>query len=66
MVSAGEEGGRRKGEETEVVVRVFVVDADAMLDGHGQRDGLCHGRQTLGDQLWLRHEAGPERLHAEQ
>ena len=35
-----------------------------MVTGSGH--GLCHGRQTLGNQLWLMHEAGRERLHAEQ
>src|SRR5471032_234052 len=48
------------------VVAGDVVDADAVLDGDVDGDGVAHGLDAVGHQLRLGHQAGAERalLHA--
>ena len=48
------------GQLVERLFRVLVVDADAALDGHRDRNHLAHRRNAFGDQFRLAHQAGAE------
>ena len=42
---------------TNKVVAFYLVNANAVLDGHGHRHHINHGLNAIGYQLWFVHEA---------
>ena len=52
--------GHRAHEVAHEAVLVMIVDADAMLDGDIDRDGVAHRLDAVRHQRRLRHQAGAE------
>jgi hypothetical protein len=48
------------GETVQGLLRVLVVDADAALHRHGQRDGRLHGGDAIAHEARLLHQARAE------
>ena len=56
----------RADEVADEAVVLTLVETDAMLDGHRNRDGVAHRLHAIGDDRRLGHQAGAEAagLHA--